>query len=199
MAFSGVIGALFDLEAEKEGQKVEPALGVNWTRLTAKALMYLVLTTGPKNSSNQSTSGMYISASGCSNSCNFTSYFFNFTVKQKVARIHNSQHNQKICTLFKLIQPSNMVTLSCLAKKNQNLNPRKKSSVYYWKWRFPKVCGMKTQLSLMNWTFFPRVQILIFLRRATQGNHIRMMTVLVWTVYKFFWLCWELWICATSC
>ena len=30
------------------------------------------------------------------------------------------------CTLFKLIQPSNMVTLSCLAKKNQNLNPRKK-------------------------------------------------------------------------
>ena len=70
LAFSGVIGALFDLEAEKEGQKVEPALGINWTRLTAKALMYLVLTTGPKSSSNQSTSGMYISASGSSNSCN---------------------------------------------------------------------------------------------------------------------------------
>ena len=33
---------------------------------------------------------------------------------------------KKFCTLFKLIQPSNMVTLSCLAKKNQNLNPRKK-------------------------------------------------------------------------
>lgn len=58
----GVIGALFDLEAEKEGQKVEPALGVNWTRLTAKALMYLVLTTGPKNSSNQSTSGIETSS-----------------------------------------------------------------------------------------------------------------------------------------
>ena len=70
LAFAGVIGALFDLEAEKEGQKLEPALGVNWTRLTAKALMYLVLTTGPKNSSNPSTSGMYISASGGSNSCN---------------------------------------------------------------------------------------------------------------------------------
>ena len=39
---------------------------------------------------------------------------------------------KKICALFKLIQRSNMVTLSCLAKKNQNLNLRKKSSVYYW-------------------------------------------------------------------
>ena len=29
-----------------------------------------------------------------------------------------------------------MVTLSCLAKKNQNLTSRKKSSVYYWKYRF---------------------------------------------------------------
>ena len=33
--------------------------------------------------------------------------------------------------LFKLIQQSNMVILSCLKKKNQNLNMRKKSSVYY--------------------------------------------------------------------
>ena len=39
----GVIGALFDLEAEKDGQ-TELALGTNMTRLTAKALMYLVLT-----------------------------------------------------------------------------------------------------------------------------------------------------------
>ena len=80
LAFAGVIGALFDLEAEKEGQKVEPALGVNWTRLTAKALMYLVLTTGPKNSSNQSTSGMYISASGSSNFCNLFLHFYDFAV-----------------------------------------------------------------------------------------------------------------------
>ena len=80
LAFAGVIGALFDLEAEKEGQKVEPALGVNWTRLTAKALMYLVLTTGPKNSSNQSTSGMYISASGSSNFCNLFLHLYDFAV-----------------------------------------------------------------------------------------------------------------------
>ena len=33
--------------------------------------------------------------------------------------------------IFKLIQQSIMVILSCLAKKNQNLNLRKKSSVYY--------------------------------------------------------------------
>ena len=68
--FSGVIGALFDLEAEKEGQKVELALGVNWTRLTAKALMYLVLTTtktsqtnaGPEASSQRSGSSADSSA-----------------------------------------------------------------------------------------------------------------------------------------
>ena len=83
LAFSGVIGALFDLEAEKEGQKVEPALGINWTRLTAKALMYLVLTTGPKSSSNQSTSGMYISASGSSNFCNLFLHFYDFAVNLK--------------------------------------------------------------------------------------------------------------------
>ena len=56
---SGVIGALFDLEAEKEGQKAELALGVNWTRLTAKALMYLVLTTTKINNGSASAhSGM---------------------------------------------------------------------------------------------------------------------------------------------
>ena len=38
--------------------------------------------------------------------------------------------------VFKLIQQSNMVILSWLAKKNQNLNLRKKSSVYYWKLHF---------------------------------------------------------------
>ncbi len=38
----GVIGALFDLEAEKEGKEV--ALGNHLERVTAKALMYLVLT-----------------------------------------------------------------------------------------------------------------------------------------------------------
>ena len=46
---------------------------------------------------------------------------------------HNSQHNQNFLIIFK---QSIMVILSCLAKKNQNLNSRKKSSVYYWNWVF---------------------------------------------------------------
>ena len=56
---------------------------------------------------------------------------------------------------FKPIQQSNMVILSCPAKKNQNLNLRIKSSVYYWKGGFVGVSGLKTQLSVINWTFFP--------------------------------------------
>ena len=71
-----------------------------------------------------------------------------------------------------------MVIQSCLAKKNQNLNVREKSSVYSWKGRFVGVSGLKTQLSVINWTFFPRIQILIFLREATQNDHIRLL-------YKF--------------
>ena len=35
-----------------------------------------------------------------------------------------------------------------------------------------QVCGLKTQLSVLNGTFFPQVQILIFLHQATQGDHI---------------------------
>ena len=37
-----------------------------------------------------------------------------------------SNATKKFCTLLKLIQQCNMVTLSCLVKKNQNLNLRKK-------------------------------------------------------------------------
>ena len=80
--------------------------------------------------------------------------------------------------IFKLMQQSNMVILSCLAKKNRNLNLRKKSSVYYWKGRFVGVSALKMQLSVINWTFFPQIQILIFLREATQNDHIRLL-------YKF--------------
>ena len=94
-------------------------------------------------------------------------------------RISTTPNTTKnILIIFKLIQQSNMVILSCLAKKNQNLNLRKKSSVYYWKGRFVGVSGLKTQLSVINWTFFPRIQILIFLREATQNDHIRLL-------YKF--------------
>ena len=46
----GVIGALFDLEAEKEGAgEGALALGMHMTRLTAKALMYLVLCSSPSS------------------------------------------------------------------------------------------------------------------------------------------------------
>ena len=46
------------------------------------------------------------------------------------------------------------------------------------KGKFAGVCALKTQLSVINWTFFPRIQILIFLREATQNDHIRLL-------YKF--------------
>ena len=46
----GVMGALFDLEAEKEGAGESAlALGMHMTRLTAKALMYLVLCSSPSS------------------------------------------------------------------------------------------------------------------------------------------------------
>lgn len=50
----GVIGALFDLEAEKEGKEV--ALGNHLTRLTAKALMFLVLS--PQFAKQQSSGSL---------------------------------------------------------------------------------------------------------------------------------------------
>ena len=37
------------------------------------------------------------------------------------------------------------------------------------------VSGLKTQLSVINWTFFPRIQILIFLHETTQNDHNRML------------------------
>ena len=75
------------------------------------------------------------------------------------------------------------------------MNPRKKTSVYYWKLSFHATNFRKSPFSVINWTFFSQVQILIFLHEATQSDHIRWL--LIWTVYKMFWLCWELWICAT--
>ena len=59
-------------------------------------------------------------------------------------RISTTPNTTKIFLFaFKLIQQSNMVILSCLAKKNQNLNSRKKSSVFYWKGRFAGVSALK--------------------------------------------------------
>ena len=71
-----------------------------------------------------------------------------------------------------------MVILSSLAKKNQNLIARKKSSVYYQKGKFAGISALKTQLSVINLTFFPRIQILIFLCETTQNDHNRLL-------YKF--------------
>ena len=51
------------------------------------------------------------------------------------------------------VQQSVMVILSCLAKKNQNLNSRKKSSVYYWKLCFQVRNAHKPPFSVINWTF----------------------------------------------
>ena len=62
---------------------------------------------------------------------------------------------KKLCALFKLIQHSNMVTLSCLSKKNQNLKLRKKKVQFIIE--NGEVCGMKNQLPVINWTLFSRV------------------------------------------
>ena len=55
-----------------------------------------------------------------------------------------------------------MFTLSCLTKKNQNLS-------------FQAANHLKTQLSVLIELFFPWVQILIFLHKATQGDHISLL------------------------
>ena len=42
----------------------------------------------------------------------------------------------------------------------------------------PGVSALKTQLSVIRWTFFPQIQILIFLCQTTQNDHNRLL-------YKF--------------
>ena len=110
-------------------------------------------------------------------------------------RISTTRKTTKIfLIIFKLIQQYIMVILSCVAKKNKNLNLRKKSSVYYWKLRFQGRNTCKLPFLVINWTFFPRIQILFFLCETTQNDHNSLL-------YKFendqkkFLLCWELWIC----
>ena len=66
--------------------------------------------------------------------------------------------------IFKLIQQSIMVILSCLAKKNQNLNSRKKSSVYYWKLRFQGRNACKLPFLVINWPFFLKFKFWSLLR-----------------------------------
>ena len=95
-----------------------------------------------------------------------------------LAHIHNSQHNQIFFIPFKLIQQSNMVIVSCLAKKNQNLNARKKKFSLLLKVAFSRQKYLQTSLFSNKLNLFPRIQILIFLREATQNDHIRLL-------YKF--------------
>ena len=54
----------------------------------------------------------------------------------------------------------------------------KKSSVYYWKLPFQGRNACKLPFLVINWTFFPRIQILIFLCETTQNDHNRLL-------YKF--------------
>ena len=59
-------------------------------------------------------------------------YSEEFLVLNRSWRISTTPNTTKnFLIIFKLIQQAIMVILSCLAKKNQNLNSRKKSSVYY--------------------------------------------------------------------
>ena len=87
-------------------------------------------------------------------------------------RISTTPNTTKIfLIIFKLIQESIMVILSCLARKNQNLNSRKKTSVYYWELHFQGRNACKLPFLVINWFFFPRIQILSFLRETTQNAH----------------------------
>ena len=71
-----------------------------------------------------------------------------------------------------------MVILSCLAKKNQNLNARKKSSVYSLKREVRGRFGLENATFSNKLNFFPQIQTLIFLRETTQNDHNRLL-------YKF--------------
>ena len=80
-------------------------------------------------------------------------------------RISTTPNTTKFFILFKLIQQFNMVILSCLAKKNLNLNLRKKSSVYYWKLHFQARNPHKPPFSIINWTFFLKFKFWFFFAR----------------------------------
>ena len=83
-------------------------------------------------------------------------------------RISTTPNTTKLFLIIcKLTQQSIMVILSCLAKKNQNLNSREKSSVCYWKLRFQGRNACKLPFLVINWT----ILILIFLRETTQNDH----------------------------
>ena len=67
-----------------------------------------------------------------------------------------------------------MVPLSWFIKKNENLNLGKKSSfciengTFYLKL---SVIKLKSSIFSTKWTFFPQIQISIFLHKSTQWDH----------------------------
>ena len=66
--------------------------------------------------------------------------------------------------IFKLIQQSIMVILRCLSKKIQIWIREN-----YWKLRFQGRNACKLPFLVINWTFFPQIQI--FLCETTQNDH----------------------------
>ena len=85
--------------------------------------------------------------------------------------------------IFKLIEQSDMVILSCLSKKNRNLNLRKKKlslllKVAFSSHKYPQTSLFSNKVNFLPFgesTFFPRVQFSIFLHEATQNDHIRLL------------------------
>ena len=90
----------------------------------------------------------------------------------------NPDTSKKKYPLLKLMQESSMVPLSWLMKKNWNLNLGKKSSfciengTFYLKL---SVIKLKSSIFSTKWTFFPQVQIFIFLHKSTQWDHRRLL------------------------
>ena len=71
-----------------------------------------------------------------------------------------------------------MVPLSWFMKKNWNLNLGKKSSFCIENGTFClklSVIKLKSSIFSTKWTFFPQIQISIFLHKSTQWDHRRLL------------------------
>ena len=87
-----------------------------------------------------------------------------------------------------------MVPLSWFMKKNWNLNLGKKSSFCIENGTFClklSVIKLKSSIFSTKWTFFPQIQISIFLHKSTQWDHRRLLHK--FQEETFFFTC--VWIC----
>ena len=104
--------------------------------------------------------------------------FWKFTLNSYWRISTNPDTSKKKYYLLKLMQESYMVPLSWSMKKNKNLNLGKKSSfciengTFYLKL---SVIKLKSSIFSTKWTFFPQVQIFIFLHKSTQWDHKRLL------------------------